>query len=260
MLIFNMRGQGVEQHTIAFPVAGDFAVEIAEANHKQRVALGHSQVPGIWSLAATGILVGKWSDGALTHMVVTDITALGVDMPVVTQGDSVHDALGLPYGLDTLLDSDAARVVAAHSSYEQAAPVQLVAAEGQDHADSVPPAFSRRVIASYRGSCAFTKISATAAAGNGHEAIAVWVDAAVAEVDAPVSHGLCVSRTIGFCYASGLLAIGEDYEILRVEGMDAGVDLMLETLNQASRLYLPADQAEWPDLEAARRHRQRYGY
>ena len=100
MLIFNMHGQGVEQHTIAFPVAGDFAVEIAEANHKQRVALGHSQVPGIWSLAATGILVGKWSDGALTHMVVTDITALGVDMPVVTQGDSVHDALGLPYGVD----------------------------------------------------------------------------------------------------------------------------------------------------------------
>ena len=26
MLIFNMRGQGVEQHTVAFPVAGDFAM------------------------------------------------------------------------------------------------------------------------------------------------------------------------------------------------------------------------------------------
>jgi hypothetical protein len=36
--------------------------------------------------------------------------------------------------------------------------------------------------------------------------------------------------------------------------------MLLEMVNRKAMLLLPKDESDWPDLDAARRHRQRFGY
>ena len=268
-LIFNIGAGDAERNAIVVGLIGDEASEIARAHEKQRVVVGISEVAGIWSAIGSGVLAGHWCQQAVTHFVITDIALLPHPVRIVTQGDVATDSLEQPYGLDMLEDSVAEQILGQSEAYSHTASVRLMAAEDIQTLDSVSSlgasirpdhGFFHRVGMAYRPQCAFTGLKQETPKGDRKEGIVVGVDGEAKPGDATVAQGVFVSRTIGFCYRNGLLAIGEDYDILRHASLCAELRVLLDLVNRKALLFLPEDKVDWPDLEAARRHRQRFGY
>lgn len=88
----------------------------------------------------------------------------------------------------------------------------------------------------------------------------VAVDATTQLEGESLSMSLFVSNMIGPLYQTGLLAIGEQFYLLYHPDLNAGVALFIEAQNPTGKLILPQDRSAWPDMEAARRHRKRFGY
>jgi len=206
-------------------------------------------------------------------MVLTDLAPLPHPRRLVTHGDLETDANGEPYGLDVLEENDAKTILAESGSYDHLEALQLMVAEDADtvedifgrasiyeEAGTAEGSFFHRVISAYKGRCAFTGLSQRSLDGKRMEAVVARVDAASGSQQASVSQGVAVSRTVAFCYRNGVLAIGEDYDILRSPVLCAELRALLDVTNPKALLFLPQEKEDWPDLEAARRHRLRFGY
>lgn len=271
-LIFNIRAEGTIRNTVAIGLVGEEAVAIAASYQSQRVALGLSHVAGVWTVVATGTLAGYWCRQNVTYVVITDISPLPETLRLVTGGDIHTDSLEQPYGMDTLEAADAARIFGLDEIYahmdtprllaaEEVAAVEFDAIASRKDEDSwTAVSFVQRLGAAYKDCCTFTGLKQLSLDGRRKEGVVIGVDGGFDSATEALGQGLFVSRTVGFCYRNGLLAIGEDYDILRHPQLSAEVRVLLEMVNRRAVLFLPEDQSVWPDLEAARRHRRRFGY
>lgn len=117
-----------------------------------------------------------------------------------------------------------------------------------------------RLRSAYNERCAFIDVWQAPANGQSGEGMMVAVDAATLLEGEALSMSLFVSDMISPLYQSGHLAMGEEYDILYHPELDASVALFIEAKNPTGKLILPHDRNAWPDLEAARRHRKRFGH
>lgn len=240
----------------------------------EQVALGVSDVPGIWTILATGELAGLRRGEGEMHLDISHVLLMDLPVDVVTAGDKHADDQFSPYALDVLDDQeDLARVFGTAQSYQQEpAPRVLAAAEsartkfqggvlyGGLQLEPQGPRFFHSVAASYQWRCAFTGMSQASPDGRFQEGVVIGIDEPYEMPEGSPSQGLFVSSSVAFCYRHGLLAIGEEYDILRHAELSAEMRIILETINRKALLVLPEDEADWPDLQAARRHRLKFGY
>lgn len=239
----------------------------------EMVVLGISSTPGVWLCRAVGVLLeGRRADGGY-QLLFDAVEQLSESLHVVTEGDSHADRLERPYEIDVLGDEDVARILAKCDSYRFATtPKVLAAAEmgasvteaGLMYGGLKPMAqnasFFHRVATVNRWTCMFTGLCLTSPDGREREGVVIGVDEPIANHDSPVSQGLFATASIGFCYRTGLLAIGDAYEILRHRALPAEMRLLLDVVNRSAMIRLPGQAADRPDLEAARRHRMRHGF
>lgn len=250
-----------------------FIEEILLDRVGDRIALGVSDVPGIWTIIATGVLKGMARDGNEVRAEIIDIAVPALPVDVVTAGDLHADATFAPYALDVIEDEDQiARVFAAVEPYRQEPAPHVLAAEaagamvqggvlhGGLQLESQGPKFFHGVAAAYQWRCAFSGLCQTSLDGRFQEGVVIGIDEPYELHDGSPSQGLFVSSSIAFCYRHGLLAIGEDYDILRHPKLEAEMRIFLEAVNRKALLVLPEEQTHWPDLDAARRHRRRFGF
>lgn len=263
-LIFNVRGKDMTLHTFAVGLVGDAASDIAASRQGERVVLGISHSAGVWLAIGTGTLASHWSRGHVTYIAITDVAVLPESLQLITQAD----ASGEPYGMDVLDAADARKILGHSHIHEHQHTPWLAAAEdlpaldltGRNQDDSTETNLIHKVAEAYDERCTFTGIKQFSLDRRLREGVATRVDNKPNGVDFSVSQYLFMSRTVAFCYRNGLLAIGEDYDILRHRDLCAEIRMLLETVNRKAMLLLPKDESDWPDLDAARRHRQRFGY
>lgn len=273
-LIFRIDPQQIRSEVLSMRFSDREIIEsIVVERIGEQVALGASDVPGIWSILATGELTGlRRSEGEM-HLDISNVLPMGLPIDVVTAGDKYADDRFSPYALDVLDDEeDLVRVFGTGSYQQDPAPRVLAAAEsartkfqggvlyGGLHLEPQRPEFFHSVAAAYQWRCAFTGMSQASLDGRFQEGLVIGIDEPYEMREGPPSQGLFVSSSIAFCYRHGLLAIGEDYDILRHPVLGAEMRIFLETINRKALLVLPKDEANRPDLEAARRHRLRFGY
>lgn len=273
-LIFRIESRQARSGVLSLSFSDSELIEsIVIERTGEQIALGVSGVPGIWTVLATGTLAGQRRGEGEVHLDISEVTTLAVPVDVVTAGDEHADAELSPYALDILDEEDMARVFGAAESYRQEpAPRVLAAAEsartkfqggvlyGGLHLEPQGPKFFHSVAAAYQWRCAFTGMSQASPGGRFQEGVVIGIDEPYEMPEGPPSQGLFVSSSVAFCYRHGLLAIGEDYDILRHPELSAEMRIFLETINRKALLILPKDEANRPDLEAARRHRLRFGY
>ena len=239
----------------------------------ERTALGTSDLPGIWTIHATGTLRAIWRSAERVHLDISDLVTLPAPVEVVTAGDRYADTEFSPYVVDVLEDDAFSRVFGSTEAYEQQLVPRALAAEeaaganflsgmlyGGLHLDPQGPKFFHGVAAAYQWRCAFTGMCQASPDGRFQEGVVIGVDEPYEFYDAPPAQGLYVSNSVAFCYRHGLLAIGEDYDILRHPKLGAEMRIFLEMVNRRALLIRPDDAYAWPDLDAARRHRQRFGF
>ena len=250
-----------------------FIVEILLDRAGERIALGVSDVPGVWTVIATGMLKGMAHDGGDVRAEIFDIAGLALPVDVVTAGDLYADAAFAPYALDVIEDEhQIARIFPASEIYQQEPAPHLLVAEaagamvqggvlyGGLQLESQGSKFFHSVAAAYQWRCAFTGMCQSSPDGRFQEGVVLGIDEPYELRHDPPSQGLFVSSSIAFCYRHGLLAIGEDYDILRHPKLEAEMRIFLDAVNRKALLVLPEEQTHWPDLDAARRHRQRFGF
>src|SRR5690606_10902724 len=104
------------------------------------------------------------------------------------------------------------------------------------HLEPQGPRFFHSVAAVYRWSCAFTGMRQDSPDGRFREGVVIGIDDPYELQDGPRSQGLFVSSSVAFCYRHGLLAIGEDYDILRHPELSAEMRIFLETINRKALL------------------------
>ncbi|WP_332711851.1 hypothetical protein [Pelagibacterium mangrovi] len=265
-LIFNVREEDIALHTFAVGLVGEAASDIAACHQGERVVLGISGPAGVRLAIGLGTLASHWSRKHVTYIVITEVVALPESLELIAR----PDASGESYGMDMLDASDADRILGLPNTHEQANTPRLSAAEdmpafdlmGRDQDDSTESNLNliHKVTQAYHERCTFTGIKQFSLDRRLREGVAIRVDSKPNGVNFSVSQYLFMSRTVAFCYRNGLLAIGEDYDILRHRDLCAEIRMLLETVNRKAMLLLPKDESDWPDLDAARRHRQRFGY
>lgn len=273
-LIFRIESQQVRTGMLSLSFSdADLIESVVRERMDEKVALGASDVPGIWTILAIGKISGLWRRGDHVHLHISDITTLAVPVEAVTAGDRRADFESRPYAIDVLDQEDMARVFGRVEVYQQeTVPRVLAAAEsvwtnasdgvlhGGLHLKPQGARFFYGVAVAYRWRCAFTGMSQASLDGGAREGVVLGLDDPFELRDGPPSGGLFVSGTIAFCYRHGLLAIGDEYDILRHPELGAQLRILLEMVNPKALLFLPNDQENWPDLSAARRHRLRFGY
>ncbi|HWJ87684.1 MAG TPA: hypothetical protein VNS12_06410 [Pelagibacterium sp.] len=267
-LIFNVRDWDGERREITVSLVNADAADIAADFQGERVALGTSPSPGWWVVWGEGVLAGHRNQNDATSFLITDVAALS-RLHSMKRGDP-GDSSKIPYGLDVLEPEEAGAIFGDLSLYRQIDSPRAAAAEqsesGWNHFRFAGPenrlaaTVFGRLRSAYNERCAFIGVWQAPANGQIGEGMTVAVDAGAHLESEALSMSLFVSNMVGPLYQSGRLAIGEEYGILYHPDLDASVALAIEAKNPTGKLILPQDRNAWPDLEAARRHRERFGY
>lgn len=272
-LIFRIDPQCLEAGTSISLADREFAEELVLDRKGEKVAFGSSQVPGLWNVVAIGRLADYARDKGMIRIFFSDVVVLDHPVPVVTEGDPQTDDAMVAYAIDTMFESDMERVFGAPERYAQnlAPPLMAIAesagfavsggtAYGAPWMEQQHSGFFSKVAAAYAWRCAFTGMSQVSLDGLSREGMVLGLEAPFRVEGSEVSRGVFVSASVAFCYRHGLLAIGDDYEILRRPELCAHMRMILEVVNRTAMINLPSNPRSWPDLEAARRHRHSFGY
>lgn len=247
-------------------------VGIAADRIGEEVLFGHSVVPGIWSVLAIGRFADWRANDQSVFFVFESIRWFDEPVAIVTEGDPESDRRFAPYLLDTLMDEDLASISAPDLEFAQPATTPMsVAAEGQtgfvsDHLlrwERPRPevsGFFHSVAEAYDWRCPISGIRQQSLDGRIHEGVVIGVEAPYARRTGLPRDAMFVSSSFGFAYRHGLIVLGEDYDLLRHPDLSAEMRMLLEIANPAAMLRLPKDPAHWPDLDAAGRHRRKFGY
>ena len=115
-------------------------------------------------------------------------------------------------------------------------------------------AFRHSVRRAYRDTCAFTGLSIRNGGGR-PEVQAAHIQAVEDHGPDSIRNGIALSGTVHWMFDRGLLAIGDDYEILIKD--DGLPDRVAHLLLPDRRMQLPADRDEYPQLEFVRNHRRK---
>lgn len=246
--------------------------DIAADRIGEEVLFGHSVVPGIWSVLAVGRFANWVSDDDSVFFSFEGIRLLREPVPIVTEGDAESDRLFTPYLLDTLMDDDLALISARDLEFAQQTTSPLsVAAEAQagfgaGHVvgglrhDPQAPDFFHSVADAYDWRCAISGIRQRSLDGRWYEGVVLGVEEPYARQGGSPSEGMFVSSSFAFAYRHGLVALGEDYDVLRHRELPAEMRMFLEISNPQAMARLPENPAHWPDLDAIGRHRSKFGY
>ena len=247
-------------------------LDIAADRLGEEVLFGRSDVPGIWEVLAIGRFARWTSNDQSTHFVFEEVRLLREPVALVTEGDPESDRLFEPYLLDTLLDDELAGIFAPDLEFAQASTTPLsVAAEGQtgfvtghivgglSH-EPQGPGFFHWVANAYGWRCAISGIEQKSPDGRFYEGVVIGIEDPYVRHSGLPKDGMFVSSSFAFAYRHGLLALGEDYDLIRHSDLPAEMRMFLEIANPAALLRLPEDPRTWPDREASRRHRHRFGY
>lgn len=271
-LIFNIRPDDLLRRTFEVSLVGPEAPEIAASYQNCRVALGYSERPGVWDAVGRATLIGCWTQQGTTHVILANPEMLAEPVRIQTVSGANLDSSAPPHGMDTLDPGDAERISGLDSDFFIESTPSLLAAEAPTSDDFRPEIdawgagsqntdnFIHRVERAYKFGCAFTGLTQLAPDRHLYEGVVIEIDGQSGSKRESVNQALYVSRTVGFCYRHGLLAIGEDYDIIRHPELNAQTRMLLEVTNRKALLFLPEEQSDWPDLEAARRHRLHFGY
>lgn len=250
----------------------DHYVDIAADRIGEEVLFGHSAVPGIWSVFAIGRFADWISNDQSVLFTFKNIRLLGKAVAIVTEGDPESDRLFAPYLLDTLVDDDLALISAPDLEFAQSATTPLsVAAEGQagfiaGHVvgglrhDPQDPGFFHSVAEAYDWRCAISGIGQRSLDGQFHEGMVLGLEEPYVRQSGSPKDGMFVSSSFAFAYRHGLVAVGDDYDVLRHRELPAEMRMFLEIANPTAMLRLPRNPGYRPDLEAAGRHRRKFGY
>lgn len=246
--------------------------DIADDRLGEEVLFGTSDVPGIWNVLAFGRFARWTSDDRSIHFTFEDVRLLRQPVAIVTEGDPESDRLFEPYLLDTLLDDDLALIFGRDLEFVQAAasPISVAAEEqahfgvghvvgGLGHAPQ-EPGFFHSVADAYGWCCAVSGIKQTSLDGRIHEGVVLGIEEPHVRQQGVPRDGMFLSSSFAFAYRHGLVAIGDDYSLIMHSDMPAPMQVFLETSNPEARLRVPENRADWPDKQALRRHRQRFGY
>lgn len=117
-----------------------------------------------------------------------------------------------------------------------------------------------RIALAYGHTCAVSGLHLMCPKTGRLEGEVVTLDGKPLLPDTPNSGALFLTSTLAFCYQHHLLAIGEDFDILRHTKLPAELRILLEYTNRAGMMRLPADTRDRPDIGALRRHRQAAGF
>lgn len=246
--------------------------EIAADRIGEEVLLGHSVVPGIWSVLAVGRFADWSSDDHSVFFSFEGIRLLREPVTIVTEGDAESDRVLTPYMLDTLLDDDLALISARNREFAQQTTSPLsVAAEAQvgfgtGHVvgglrhDSQAPAFFHAVADAYGWRCAISGIRQRSPDGRWYDGMVLGVEEPYVRPGGSQNEGMFVSSSFAFAYRHGLVALGDDYDVLRHRDLPAEMRMFLEIANPQAMACLPENPAHWPDLDAIGRHRTKFGY
>ena len=247
-------------------------VEIAADRIGEEVLFGYSVVPGIWSVLAVGRFADWRSNDQSVLFGFENVRWLNEPVAIVTEGDPESDRLFAPYLLDTLMDEDLALISAPDLEFVQPATTPMsVAAEGQAAFVSdyvlgaarpgpVTSGFFHSVAEAYNWRCPISGIRQHSLDGRFHEGVAIGIEEPHARRAGLPRDAMFVSSSFGFAYRHGLVVLGEDYDLLRHPDLPAEMRMLLEIANPTAMLRLPGNPAHWPDLDAAGRHRRKFGY
>lgn len=236
------------------------------------IVFGQSDVPGIWRLHAIGRLESWARAGDSVDFRFVDIRRLPESITIVTEGDPESDRHFAPYMIDTLLPEEMAGLLPGKLGLEQALQTPIVTlAEGYSevivgslvgglHFEAQGKTFFHKAAAAYSQRCAISHMRQSSIDGLAQEGVVIAIDEPFVRHEGAERDGLFLSSSFAFAYRYGLLAIGDDYELLRHQTMEAEMRMFLEIANRKAMLRLPEDPAHWPDLDAARRHRNKFGY
>lgn len=235
------------------------------------VVLGHSDAPGLWNAIAVGKFVDWSIEEHVITLLVSHVQLLSELVPLVTAGDQESDSSFLPYLVDTLFAEDLARVFDQAKSYAHSAATPMAVAEVQTGFEAglvsgglrlelQDKTFFHKVGKAYEWRCCVSRLSQRSLDGSFREGVVMGIDEPLRGEVGKEADGIFLSSSIGFAYRHGLLAIGEDYDVLRHQNLSAEMRTFLEVVNPKAILDLPKDPGHWPDLDAARRHRLKFGY
>lgn len=271
-LIFRIDPGDRLARTLELPRPPGFYLEIAADRVGEEVLFGTSDVPGIWSVLAIGRFARWTSNDQAVHFAFEDVRLLREPVAIVTEGDPESDRRLEPYLLDTLLDDDLALIFSHDLEFAQTTttPISMAAEEpahfgtghiagGLSH-EPQEPSFFHAVAHAYDWRCAISGIKQTSLDGRFHDGVVLGIEEPhVRQMGAP-RDGMFLSSSFGFAYRHGLVAIGDDYDLIVHSDIPAQMQAFLETSNPKARLHVPENSDNWPDRHAARRHRQRFGY
>lgn len=271
-LIFRIEREDSLVRDMSYEMFAHFEmVEIVASRIGEDIILGLSDIPGIWSAVATAKLADWTLEGQKVSLRFSNVEALPEPIGLVTAGDREADSAFRPYQMDAVEEKDLPRSFQSVNKYEQSPTPHAKAAEVQQRfeagrlsgglrLEAQDETFFHKVGRAYAWACCVS--------GMGQRSLdQLFCDGVVLGVGEPLgkyewreADGLFFSSSFGFAYRHGLLAIGDDYEILRHRALTAEMRMFLEVCNPKAMLWLPSDPLHWPNLEAARRHRTRFGY
>lgn len=267
-LIFrlNLEADIADAFSIAMPLR-DEVLSLVTDRRGERIAFGSSESAGVWSIWGSGQLLAHWSTATELHVIINEARTFGRPLKIVTSAGLLVDTAREPYGIDLLEGENYRKVFGGQQEYDQSHARPLRAEEamrpagtGQSSPQHHEESFFARVGASYGWSCAFMGLAQLLLDGSQPEGIALGLESPFRRLRGLPADGIFVSRSIGFAYRYGLLAIGEEYEILRRPELDARLRIMLDILNPKALVMLPGRPEDWPDMAALCRHRLRFGY
>lgn len=270
-LIFRIDPGDITSSTLTLQVPAFLEdIGIAAERVGEDVVFGHSDVPGIWMAHACGRF-DDWTqqeDGILLRF--SDVRSLPDPVTIVTEGDPESDWQFRPYLVDTLFAQDMARL--RRPVFEQSSVTPMAtAAEDQPsfRAGRIvgglqfavqDETFFHNVAAAYSWRCAISRVRQSSIDGLAQEGVVIGVEEPYARDSGAENQGLFLSGSFAFAYRHGLIAIGDEYELLRHVELDARMRMFLEISNPTALLHKPDSPEHWPSLEAIRRHRRKFGY
>lgn len=237
------------------------------------VALGRSNVPGLWSVVAVGRFIALEQSESASCIRIDTLFHLNLPLSAVSASTATADSDFTPLDF-AIIDDDAVEQLITRNALDYSQPQEeralsvteagIWGAEGGQavgHLELVPQDRSLfyRVAQAYTWECCFLHYSESAHAGRRRDGVVLAIDPPHWS-QGTVSDAIFVNPILAFPFREGLVAIGDDYEILRSRDLSAGLRTILDITNPKALLALPEAYEDWPDLSALERHRRRFGY